>query len=200
VVHFWVSGGSFLGFRWCQFWGVELSKNNYLRITIRLTPCSGCIRQNMRHRIVSVNSQREQVQLFVRFANKYKSDFHTHALQEFFNYDIKTIWRFVQSKYLLETEEQIIRPLFYAQVGGDCDDGFIFVVSFLLAGGISPDKIFVVEVKENYQDDFYCHIFPVVQDTRGRMIWLDNLPQSRFNKLDYSENLINITPVSEYLK
>lgn len=153
----------------------------------------------MRHGIESVDSQADQVRLFVQFAAKHSSDFNTHALAEFFNYDIKTIWRFVQSKYLLETEEQIIRPLFYAQVGGDCDDGFIFIVSFLLAGGISPDKIFVVEAKENFSDDYFCHIFPAVKDERGRMIWLDNLPQSKFNRLDYSENLIKITPVSKYL-
>lgn len=145
----------------------------------------------------------EQVQRFVRFANKYKTDFLRSDMQQFLDMPMCKLFDFVRGQYTLEEGEQIIRPMHYANLAekgyqsGDCDDATIFLVSLWL--NILPaDQILICEAKQEAQDENYCHIFMAVE-INGKRIYFDNLPESQFNKLDYRPNCLRITRAADYL-
>lgn len=159
----------------------------------------------MRERILTVDSDFEQIQAFCRMAEKYKSDFQNSELSFFQNQPMKKTFQWVVSKYQREEGEQILRPkLYYAlsQSGqaSDCDDGFIFWAALLRSVNIPADEIFVCEAKDKASDDFYMHIFAGVQNPKtGKPIWLDNLPGCKFNVLDYPPNRFRFSPMSNYI-
>lgn len=149
--------------------------------------------------VVEVYTPFQQVKEFCRFAKQYSIDFQRKPLSKYLDADIYDVWKMVQSKYLLEQGEQILRPFYFEQVGGDCDDQCIFLTSLFLAVRCSPHNIFICEAKEREEDEHYCHIFCAIADPRGGVIWLDALPESKFNQLDYPDNCLKITRMSDYL-
>ena len=149
--------------------------------------------------IVEVYTPFQQVKEFCRFAKKYSSDFHKAPLSKYLDADLHDVWKIVQKKYLMEQGEQILRPYYFDQVGGDCDDQCIFLTSLFLAVGCSPHNIFICEAKEVETDEHYCHIFCAIADPRGGVVWLDALPGSEFNRLDYPQECVKITRMSDYL-
>lgn len=68
---------------------------------------------------------------------------------------------------------------------------------FFLSAGVSAQNIIVCEAREP-RNDYYSHIFSALETPRGVVI-LDNLPESKFNQLDYPGELVRFTRVSEYL-
>ena len=136
---------------------------------------------------------------FCRFAKKHSIDWQRGDLRRYLDADLYDIWRDVQKKYLLEQGEQILRPYYFMKVGGDCDDQWIALTSLFLAVGCSPHNIFICEAKEVATDEHYCHIFCAIADPRGGVIWLDALPECAFNRLDYPDNCLKITRMSDYL-
>ena len=149
--------------------------------------------------VVEVYTPFQQVKEFCRFAKQYSSDFQRKPLSKYLDADIYDVWKDVQKKYLMEQGEQILRPFYFDQVGGDCDDQCIFLTSLFLAVGCSPHNIFICEAKEKPTDEHYCHIFCAIADPRGGVIWLDALSESKFNQLDYPDNCLKITRMSDYL-
>lgn len=136
---------------------------------------------------------------FCKFAKKYSTDYLQTPLSKYLDADLYDVWKIVQSKYLVEQGEQILRPFYFFQVGGDCDDQCIALTALLLAAGCNPHNIFICEAKENARDEHYCHIFCAIANPRGGVVWLDALPESRFNELDYSDDCLKITRMSDYL-
>lgn len=149
--------------------------------------------------VVEVYTPFQQVKEFCRFAKQYSNDFQRKPLSKYLDADIYDVWKDVKKKYLMEQGEQILRPFYFDQVGGDCDDQCIFLTSLFLAVGCSPHNIFICEAKEKPTDEHYCHIFCAIADPRGGVIWLDALPESEFNRLDYPQDCVKITRMSDYL-
>ena len=149
--------------------------------------------------IIEVYTPFQQVREFCRFAKKHSIDWQRGSLRKYLDADLYDIWREVQKKYLLEQGEQILRPFYFMKVGGDCDDQCIALTSLFLAVGCSPHNIFICEAKEVATEEHYCHIFCAIADPRGGVIWLDALPESEYNRLDYPENCLKITRMSDYL-
>jgi hypothetical protein len=148
---------------------------------------------------IEVYTPFQQVREFCRFAKKYSSDYNQKPLSKYLDADLYDVWKTVQDKYLLEQGEQILRPFYFFQVGGDCDDQCIALTSLFLAVGCSPHNIFICEAKERASDEHYCHIFCAIADPKGGVIWLDALPESKYNQLDYPESCLKITRMSDYL-
>jgi len=89
----------------------------------------------------------------------------------------RDLFNFVQTRYILEQEEQFLRPLYFAAVFGDCDDQAIFVAAFYLRHGIPPDDIYLVESAQT--EGYFEHIFTMVP----RVGAFDALPGLRFGEL-----------------
>lgn len=119
-------------------------------------------------------------------------------MRHFLTQDLKETFDFVVEKYTLEEDEQILRPLFFARIGSDCDDGFIFWVAALLAADVPAKNILAVEVKENSKEDYYCHIFAALR-LGEKIIYLDNLPGSKFGKVDYEQDQMRIRSIDRFL-
>lgn len=153
----------------------------------------------MREVKINASTPFQQVQAFCRFAEKFKSDFFTDELSAIRTWSLEKLFREIRARYLREQGEQIIRPLYYWRdgVGGDCDDAFIQYTAFFLSAGVPAQNIIVCEAREP-QNDYYSHIFSALDTPRGVVI-LDNLPESKFNQLDYPGELVRFTRVSEYL-
>ena len=159
----------------------------------------------MAERIFNVQTNFEQIQAFCRLAEKYKSDFNLPELKHFQTQDMKKTFQWVVDHYQREVGEQIFRPKLYFELtktgkGSDCDDGFIWWASLMRSVSLPASEIFVVEAKENADDEDYVHIFAAVKNPKtGKMIWLDNLPGCEFGKLDYESDRVKISTMAEYL-
>lgn len=154
----------------------------------------------MRENRIAVSTPMEQLETFCQFAEKHKGDYLTEYLAPIRAWSLKQLFTEIRARYLREQGEQIIRPLYYWQdgVGGDCDDASIQYMAYFRAAGIPPEKIIVCEAREP-QNDYYSHIFTALEKDDGSLIWLDNLPESKFNRLDYPPELCRFTRMSEYL-
>jgi len=148
-------------------------------------------------RVYSVETEDEQISLFCRFAEQYKSDFDLPELRPIQKMKMKAIFDFVIDRYTQEEGEQIFRPLFFARIGGDCDDGAIFWWALLRWAGVPPAEILVCEAREP-GEKLYGHIFAGVIHN-GKKIYLDNLPGCTFGKLDYPASQLRVTRMSDYL-
>lgn len=154
----------------------------------------------MQHEILYAESSFDQIRIFCEFAEKHKTDFQLPGMRKFLEMPLSELCKFVRSKYLRESGEQILRPIYFAKIGSDCDDGTIFIISCFLAAGIQKKDIYIVEAKENPQEKEYVHIFCALKDPiNGKMLWLDNLPGTEFNRLGYSMAQIRITPLTDYI-
>lgn len=126
-------------------------------------------------------------------------------MRQFLDMPFPQIFEFVKRQYTLEQGEQIIRPKYYYELSqkgypsGDCDDGTIFIVALFLCAGYPAEKIIICEAKESATDRDYCHIFAAIETQSGQRIYFDNLPQSKFNQLDYAANCMRFSRVSEYI-
>lgn len=89
----------------------------------------------------------------------------------------QALFEFIQSKYLLEEEEQFLRPLYFSMIGGDCDDQAIFVAAFYLHYGWPPGKIFFIESAE--RENYFEHIFTAVRGIAA----FDALPGMKMGEL-----------------
>lgn len=154
----------------------------------------------MRQKTYQVSTPTEQIATFCQFAEKFKSDYLTDELEPIRSWSLRELWRQIQARYLREQGEQIIRPLYYWRdgVGGDCDDATIQFMAYFRAAGVPPENIIICEAREP-QNDYYSHIFAALQNDDGSIIWLDNLPESRFNVLDYPGELVRLTRMVDYL-
>lgn len=159
----------------------------------------------MRKTTVTVSTDFEQVKTFVQFAKKYAGDYGRPELDWVTELSLPDLWREIQKRYSLEQGERIIRPLYYwdenlRKISGaqDCDDATIQFVSRFLWARIEPSDILILEAREPHQD-YYCHIFAGLHLPNGEIIFLDNLPHSRYNRLDYAPSLVRVTTAADYL-
>lgn len=159
----------------------------------------------MRQSTIRVSTDRDQVRAFIQFAARYASDFGLPELDWVTELSLPEFWSEVKKRYAVEHGEKIIRPLYYwnddaRQAAGaqDCDDATIEFTARLLYAGYDPSQILVIEAKEPGQD-YYCHIFSGLRLDNGEVIWLDNLPGSRYNRFDYDPALVRITTAADYL-
>ena len=159
----------------------------------------------MRHRLVNVESEYDQVAHFVRFAAQYAGDYGKSALDWVTALSLPELWAELRARYKTEKGERVIRPLYYwqdeyRQAAGaqDCDDQLIQFVARFIYAGVNPKDILIFEAKEP-GGDYYCHIFAGLRLPSGDVIFLDCLPQSAYNRLDYPGELIRITTAADYL-
>jgi Holliday junction resolvase len=152
----------------------------------------------MREDITEVETEFEQVQRFVQFADRWKSDFRLAEMRHFLTQDLEKTFAFVVSRYTLEEDEQILRPLYFARIGSDCDDQFIFWVALMLAVNFPKKDLLAVEVKETSKEDIYCHILAALR-IGGKIIFLDGLPGSQFGKVDYEADQMRIRSIEKFL-
>lgn len=144
-----------------------------------------------------MQTEEQQVRLFCRFAEQYKTDFDLPQLRHIQKMKMGEIFNFVIERYTQEEGEQILRPAFFASIGGDCDDGSIFWWALLRWAGVPASDILVCEAREP-GEDLYCHIFAGVVHEEKK-IFLDNLPGCRFGKADYPAAQLRVTRMSNYL-
>lgn len=154
--------------------------------------------------IYDVKTDEEQVALFMQFAEKYKSDFYTAPLKQFQTADAEDVFAWLVRNYRREVGEIIVRPKFYFEMvqklghGLDCDDATIFWCALLRSVGVKPEQILIAEVADERNPDSYCHIFCGVE-VGNDVVWLDNLPGSRYGVHAYDSDLMQITRMSDYL-
>ena len=157
----------------------------------------------MRETIFTVSTDREQVELFCNWAEKYKTDFNLPELKQFQNMTLESVCKFLIKNYHTERGEIILRPSIYYEMtqtlghGLDCDDAFIFMAALMRSVKIPKEYILVCEASETVGGDF-VHIFAALE-TRKKIIWLDNLPGCKFNQLDYPKNKLRVTRFSDYV-
>lgn len=150
----------------------------------------------MRHGFQNVETEFEQIQTFVQFANKYKTDFLTPDLRHFLDMDLRDLFEFTKSKYLLEEGEQILRPKYFARIGGDCDDCTIWYLAAFLCAGVKPENLFIVLAR--LPGGPWEHIFCALWHEQ-KIIFLDNLPDSEFDKVPYAAEDMQFSRVTDYL-
>ena len=88
---------------------------------------------------------------------------------------LELLFEWEQANYILETEEQLLRPLYFAQVSGDCDDQTIATVAYLVFAGFQHEQIRIVEGGMN--PDSYEHIFVKLVNPE---LYIDPLPGNQF--------------------
>lgn len=158
----------------------------------------------MGEEIIYVDSDADQVGLFMQFAEKYKNDFASPEMQKFADADAEQVFKWIIENYREEEGEIIVRPKIYYDLvmrtgqGLDCDDATIFWCALLRFVGVPPEKILIAEVAEENAPGEYVHIFCGVC-FNGSIVWLDNLPGSVFGKHKYDERLMHVALMSDYL-
>lgn len=158
----------------------------------------------MAEEVVYVNSDEDQVQVFMQFAEKYKGDFDLPQMKKFTDADAEKVFNWIIKNYREEEGEIIVRPSIYYDLvlktgqGLDCDDATIFWCALLRNVGVPPERILIAEVAEESAPDEYVHIFCGVE-FQGGVVWLDNLPGSVFGKINYDQRLMHVAPMSDYL-
>jgi len=70
---------------------------------------------------------------------------------------LQKFWIFAKSKYILETDEQFLRPTYFAMVGGDCDDQAIFSWQCRCIPGRRPERNFTYGSR-SFPEPNYPHI------------------------------------------
>jgi len=145
-------------------------------------------------KIYNVNSESEQLKLFVNLAVKYQDDWN-----ELINYfsDFEEIFKFTIAKYTREEGEQILRPKYYYQVGGDCDDQFIFLTSLLLWFGIRPENIYLALASWNNGETFE-HVYAMFKQNRA-IYSLDALPENELGKVAHLKRIVRYWPITEFV-
>jgi len=104
------------------------------------------------------------------------------------------LFRFAQRKYVLETEEQFLRPLYFDWIGGDCDDQAIYIAAWYIARGISLDRVFFAEAAQ--QKDYFEHVIALIQyGGPGEIMAFDALPGMEFDAL--SGNQFRLTKLND---
>lgn len=150
--------------------------------------------------IFTVNTDVEQVKLFMSWAEKYKDDFSLPHMKVFSEINLEDVVEWLISNYREEEGEIIVRPKIYLQIvqatgaGLDCDDATIFLCALLRYHRIDPREIFIAE----FDDGRYSHIFCGF-NYHDQLIWLDNLPGSVFGIHNYDEKFLKVTPMADYL-
>lgn len=111
---------------------------------------------------VEVETQTEQVQMFVDFALKYQGDItHEYDSPE----DLK-IW--LTKKYIEYPEELelVLRPKFFRSYGGDCDNQLVYLIAYYAKigkfrdGQVADMSNLRVMVEKDYNGE-YVHIFAI---------------------------------------
>jgi len=124
----------------------------------------------------------ETLQYMARFIINYQKDF---GKIYFPGPSPENLWMFAQSKYLLETEEQLLRPFYFYLIGGDCDDQTIFLGAALLYYGYAPIEDIII-VESGYEKGHYPHVFlSVIIQSNGPdklLFTLDALPGLKFGQ------------------
>lgn len=80
----------------------------------------------MAYYTVKLDTEKEIIEFFVNFAWYWNRD-----LDNFPDFDLDQLFQYCQVRYKLVSGEQVIRPRFYENIGGDCDNCLVFVLSFL---------------------------------------------------------------------
>lgn len=153
----------------------------------------------MTETVYSVETPKEQIETFVKFARRYADDFFSDVLAPIRSMSLPQLFNQIKKRYRLEEGEQILRPLYYWAdgVGGDCDDAFCQYVGFFTACGVPASRQIIFEAKEE-NAEYYSHIFNGLETPQG-IIYLDNLPHARFNVLEYPPHLVRMSRVSDYI-
>lgn len=144
----------------------------------------------------SIETEFEQVALFVKWAIKYSSVWHRFC-PEYLQWSIEDMYRRLQSLYTREEGEQILRPDYTIRIGGDCDDLFICIVSWWLALGVPLNKIYVVLARRRGESD-YTHIYPALLENVG-LVHYDMLPDKNITLFPEKNIETIIKPVTSYL-
>jgi len=153
---------------------------------------------------IHVETDFEQVQLFCKWAERYKSDFDFEPLKRFQSANLRDVFNFLIANYHEEEGEVILRPQLYYDMtqrlghGLDCDDAFIFMTSLLRSVNVSKSRILVVEVSEPPELSDYVHIYPAIQ-FRKSVLHLDNLPGSKYGFVNYDKAQMRVTRFSDYV-
>ena len=150
----------------------------------------------MAHETETVQTTRQQIAVFCKWAMQYREDF---AGTNFPDMPASELRKFLKKKYTLEEGEQILRPKIFAAIGGDCDDAFIFVTALMLFCGVDRRHIFAVEARGD-SDSEWTHILCAVSDGAGGKIYFDCLPESWDDaEKFYGEENLRARRISEYL-
>lgn len=149
----------------------------------------------MRYRKFSVTTTREQIETFANFAVQTQNQIIPVLEMRFgFIPQLKQVWKWVQSKYVLFTEESLIAPVYFPVTGGDCDVQMCFFIGYLRSVRKIPDeKIYIIEASEK-DTNYYGHIFcgfglaetlgqkiEALKNNSTNFIKLDALPGLKFN-------------------
>ena len=103
-----------------------------------------------------VNNKLDHLKLFVDKAWLYRNDW------EYINQDAEFLLEKVIRKYKVADGEQIIRPIHFELVGGDCDNQLVYLLSyfFYMYGYNVSQDLYLVTVKFfNGQSHIYLEFF-----------------------------------------
>jgi len=134
---------------------------------------------NMHLNIYNIETEDEQIRLFVDYAFRFSSDWL--YIDGFKSWSISEVIKFSKEKYIHEYGEQILRPTMFFNIGGDCDDQFIFILSYLIYFCYPIEKIYIRLSSWNEGKDF-SHISLAYLDNGRYNIFFKDIPyQTAFN-------------------
>lgn len=106
----------------------------------------------------------------------------------------RDLFYYLQNRYVLEEEEQFLRPKYFAMIGGDCDDQMIFALAFYKFFRLSNEKVFIHESGQT--SDLMTHIYCSVDLLEGKAIF-DALPENEFGNV--TGKYIKTYPLVDFL-
>lgn len=123
----------------------------------------------VRMRAVEWHSDKEFWDFLINKALQFKSDFAVMPftnLQEVYNYALKN--------YKIVKGEQVIRPIHFYEIGGDCDNQVVFILGFLAYSGYNLCNVRIVD--QVFHDSNIRHIFLQIRAS-------DSLPWTDLNPM-----------------
>lgn len=154
----------------------------------------------MAEKIFEVNTDVEQVRVFMTWAERFKNDFQLPGMECFSESYLEDVVEWLKDTYREEDGEIIVRPFIYFQLvketgkGLDCDDQAIFLCALMRFCGTPKDEIYLAEFDDGESSHIFCGVM-----VQGEILWLDCLPGSVFGVHSYDEKFLKISRMSDYI-
>ena len=144
-----------------------------------------------KERQFAFSNPRENLPLIFYIADTYKNDWSIIAPSK--KIDLTDVFFEAQKRYVREQGEQFLRPLFFHQIQGDCDDQTIYILSFLLYNGVPVENLYFIIGKDNMDRDI--HIAVGLKTKKGILL-IDSFPGLTLGETLHSN--YDLLPVENY--
>lgn len=127
----------------------------------------------MKKEIIYITKQQDAIRYFVEYALNYRFD-----TDEICHMEPPEVFELFRSLYRERSDEVIVRPKYFLQSGGDCDNQLTAAIAYFVnCKNVPLTDLYIVE--SGREKNRYTHIFLIV-DYQGEKIIFDPLPQNEF--------------------